>query len=106
MYGPTTERIDLPIEGMSCAACAGAIERRLNRLEGVEATVNYATERATVRFDAGTRDARRSRRRGRGRRLRTRGCRRPAAGEDDALRCAAAASSPPSLSLPVLRVWR
>ena len=45
------ERIDLPIDGMSCAACASKIERTLNSLEGVEATVNYATERATVRFD-------------------------------------------------------
>ena len=51
MYGPTTERIDLPIDGMSCAACASKIERTLNSLEGVEATVNYATEQATVRFD-------------------------------------------------------
>ena len=37
---------------MTCAACAGRVERSLNRLEGVEATVNYATERASVRFDA------------------------------------------------------
>jgi P-type Cu+ transporter len=51
--GPTRERIDLPIEGMSCAACASRIERTLNRLDGVEASVNYATERATVRFDPG-----------------------------------------------------
>ena len=51
MYGPTTERIELPIDGMSCAACASKIERTLNSLEGVEATVNYATEQATVRFD-------------------------------------------------------
>ena len=47
----TRERIDLPIEGMSCAACASRIERSLNRLDGVEASVNYATERASVRFD-------------------------------------------------------
>jgi Cu+-exporting ATPase len=50
---PTRERIDLPIEGMSCAACASRVERTLNRLEGVEASVNYATEKATVRFDPG-----------------------------------------------------
>ncbi|MDP9399657.1 MAG: heavy metal translocating P-type ATPase [Actinomycetota bacterium] len=37
---------------MTCAACANRVERRLNRLEGVEATVNYATARATVAFDA------------------------------------------------------
>ena len=35
---------------MTCAACATRIERKLNKLDGVEATVNYATERATVSF--------------------------------------------------------
>jgi len=46
------ERIDLPITGMTCAACAARIERTLSRAEGVdEASVNLATERATVRFD-------------------------------------------------------
>lgn len=44
--------MDLPISGMTCAACAMRIERRLNRLEGVSARVNYATERAAVDFDA------------------------------------------------------
>ena len=44
-----TERVDLQIEGMTCASCAARIEKRLNRLEGVEASVNYATERAAVR---------------------------------------------------------
>jgi Cu+-exporting ATPase len=38
---------------MTCAACATRIERRLNKLDGVQATVNYATERATVDFEAG-----------------------------------------------------
>ncbi|MCD9154481.1 heavy metal translocating P-type ATPase [Aeromicrobium duanguangcaii] len=38
----------LAIGGMSCASCAARIEKKLNRLEGVEATVNYATEKATV----------------------------------------------------------
>jgi Cu+-exporting ATPase len=52
MSTPTaTQRLDLPIDGMTCAACASRIERRLNTLEGVKATVNYATERATVSFD-------------------------------------------------------
>ena len=47
-----SERIDLPITGMTCAACAARIERSLGKAEGVEeATVNLATERATVRFD-------------------------------------------------------
>ena len=38
---------------MTCASCANRVERRLNRLDGVSATVNYATERATVEFDPG-----------------------------------------------------
>ena len=46
-------RVDLALEGMTCAACANRIERKLNRLEGVEASVNYATEQAAVRYDAG-----------------------------------------------------
>jgi len=50
----TTERtrLDLPIQGMTCASCANRIERKLNKLEGVEATVNFATEQAAVTFDA------------------------------------------------------
>src|SRR5688572_17422647 len=44
----TPERVDLAIEGMTCASCAARIEKRLNRLEGVEASVNYATEHASV----------------------------------------------------------
>jgi Cu+-exporting ATPase len=45
--------VELDIEGMTCAACAARIEKNLNRLEGVEASVNLATEKATVRFDPG-----------------------------------------------------
>ena len=45
------EHLELPITGMTCASCASRIERKLNKLEGVEASVNYATERATVTFD-------------------------------------------------------
>ena len=41
---PDSERIALPITGMTCASCAARVEKRLNRLEGVEASVNYATE--------------------------------------------------------------
>ena len=37
---------------MTCASCANRIERKLNKIDGVEATVNYATERASVEFDA------------------------------------------------------
>ena len=44
-------RMRLPIEGMSCASCAARVERKLNELEGVEATVNYATEEAAVAYD-------------------------------------------------------
>jgi len=47
----TPERVDLEIGGMTCASCASRIERKLNKLEGVEAAVNYATEHASVRFD-------------------------------------------------------
>ena len=48
----STERLELPIEGMTCATCAIRVEKKLNKLDGVEASVNYATERATVEFDA------------------------------------------------------
>ncbi|HNQ08322.1 MAG TPA: heavy metal translocating P-type ATPase [Tetrasphaera sp.] len=42
--------IDLELTGMTCASCANRIERKLNKLDGVAASVNYATERAHVRF--------------------------------------------------------
>ncbi|MFI5835453.1 heavy metal translocating P-type ATPase [Micromonospora sp. NPDC051300] len=42
--------IELKIGGMTCASCAARIEKKLNRMDGVEATVNYATEKATVRY--------------------------------------------------------
>ena len=45
-------RVELALEGMTCAACATRIERKLNKLEGVEASVNYATEQAAVRYDS------------------------------------------------------
>ncbi|MFD7416774.1 heavy metal translocating P-type ATPase [Kitasatospora purpeofusca] len=50
--GPTAvrERVELSIGGMTCAACAARIEKKLNRMDGVEATVNYATEKARVDF--------------------------------------------------------
>ena len=48
---PTTT-VDLVIGGMTCASCAMRIEKRLNKLGGVTATVNYATEKATVDYDA------------------------------------------------------
>jgi P-type Cu+ transporter len=47
-----TSRVDLPIEGMTCGACAARIERGLGRLDGVaSASVNLAAERATVVYD-------------------------------------------------------
>jgi Cu+-exporting ATPase len=47
------ERLELPITGMTCASCANRIERRLNKLEGVHASVNFAIEKAAVEFDPG-----------------------------------------------------
>ena len=44
-------RVALAITGMTCASCAARIEKRLNRLEGVVASVNYATEKADVAHD-------------------------------------------------------
>jgi P-type Cu+ transporter len=44
-------RIELEIDGMTCASCAARIEKKLNGLEGVEANVNYGTELASVTFD-------------------------------------------------------
>ena len=52
MKNAESTRLDLPVQGMTCASCANRIERKLNKIEGVEATVNYATERASVEFDA------------------------------------------------------
>jgi Cu+-exporting ATPase len=46
----TTSRIELAIGGMTCASCAARVEKKLNRLDGVTATVNYATEKATVTY--------------------------------------------------------
>jgi Cu+-exporting ATPase len=47
-----TDHVELPITGMTCASCASRIERKLNTLDGVSASVNYATEKATVDYDA------------------------------------------------------
>ena len=48
----TTQHVDLAITGMTCASCSARIERKLNKLDGVEASVNLATEKATVHFPA------------------------------------------------------
>lgn len=50
----TATDVELDIGGMTCASCANRIERKLNRLPGVEATVNYATEKARVRASGST----------------------------------------------------
>src|SRR5690348_12106326 len=48
MLPTAANRIELAIGGMTCASCAARIEKKLNRMDGVTATVNYATEKATV----------------------------------------------------------
>ncbi|MER7834086.1 heavy metal translocating P-type ATPase [Streptomyces sp. NPDC095602] len=48
-----TAQVELAIGGMTCASCAARIEKKLNRMDGVEATVNYATEKAKVTFADG-----------------------------------------------------
>ncbi|ANN17083.1 copper-translocating P-type ATPase [Amycolatopsis orientalis] len=48
-----TTEVELAITGMTCASCAMRIERKLNKLDGVTATVNYATEKAKVTYPAG-----------------------------------------------------
>ena len=50
---PADGHVDLTLTGMTCASCAARIEKRLNRLDGVSATVNFATEKAAVDFDPG-----------------------------------------------------
>lgn len=42
--------VELAIGGMTCASCAARIEKKLNKIDGVTATVNYATEKAKVNF--------------------------------------------------------
>ena len=51
----TTDRhkVTLAISGMTCASCAARVEKKLNQMDGVIATVNFATEQATVDFPAG-----------------------------------------------------
>jgi P-type Cu+ transporter len=51
---PARDHADLAVVGMTCASCAARIERGLNGLVGVEATVNYLTERASVDYDPAT----------------------------------------------------
>jgi len=53
MESSSARRLDLAIEGMTCVACASRIEKALNKLEGVEASVNFASETARVRYVSG-----------------------------------------------------
>jgi Cu+-exporting ATPase len=48
---PLGSAVELIVGGMTCSSCAARIEKKLNRLDGVQATVNYATEKAAVRYD-------------------------------------------------------
>jgi len=53
-HSPPSERsVELSIGGMTCAACAARVERKLNKLDGVRASVNYATEKARVQASSG-----------------------------------------------------
>jgi Cu+-exporting ATPase len=51
MSPASNQSLELPITGMTCASCANRVERNLNALDGVTATVNYATEKARVEYD-------------------------------------------------------
>ncbi|MFD9690008.1 heavy metal translocating P-type ATPase [Kitasatospora sp. NPDC059088] len=48
---PASTEVELSIGGMTCASCAARIEKKLNRMDGVAASVNYATEKAKVTFE-------------------------------------------------------
>lgn len=53
MNAPTSvSRVDVPIEGMTCTTCATRIEKNLNKLPGVHAVVNFASEHAHIEFDS------------------------------------------------------
>ncbi|MGW7607233.1 heavy metal translocating P-type ATPase [Streptomyces sp. NPDC054766] len=49
----TTSDVELSIGGMTCASCAARVEKKLNRMDGVTATVNFATEKAKVSYPEG-----------------------------------------------------
>ena len=57
MQVTSRDTLDLPVEGMTCAACAARIEKNLNKLAGVEASVNFASEKARIVFDPATASA-------------------------------------------------
>ncbi|WP_318219388.1 heavy metal translocating P-type ATPase [Streptomyces sp. SCL15-6] len=51
---PDLAEVELLIGGMTCASCAARVEKKLNRMDGVSATVNYATEKARITYPATT----------------------------------------------------
>ncbi|MET7296728.1 heavy metal translocating P-type ATPase [Streptomyces griseoloalbus] len=51
---PVASEVELLIGGMTCASCAARVEKKLNRMDGVTATVNYATEKARITYPPGT----------------------------------------------------
>ncbi|MHB8482822.1 MAG: heavy metal translocating P-type ATPase [Nitrospiria bacterium] len=54
METETRQHIELALEGMTCSACANRIEKALNKIDGIKATVNFAAEKAYIRSRAGT----------------------------------------------------
>src|SRR5579863_10550069 len=52
MAAAAEQAVELSIGGMTCASCAARIEKKLNKLDGVTATVNFATEKASVSLPA------------------------------------------------------
>jgi P-type Cu+ transporter len=53
---PGPAHVDLLVGGMTCASCVGRVEKKLNRLDGVRASVNLATASASVDYDPATVD--------------------------------------------------
>ena len=45
-----TNHVELQIAGMTCASCAARIEKKLNKVDGVSASVNFATEKASIEY--------------------------------------------------------
>ncbi|WP_342318643.1 heavy metal translocating P-type ATPase [Corynebacterium mayonis] len=51
MTTPSLEHLELGVTGMTCTSCSSRVQRKLNKLDGVDATVNFSTETATVNYD-------------------------------------------------------
>ena len=49
--GKSREKVEIEIPDMNCASCVAKVEKKLNQVEGAEATVNFATKKAAVEFD-------------------------------------------------------